>query len=310
MSILNPKYRLIETDYVDIPPLKNFFSKYIPPMPRVYRIQALRDLPRIGVKAGDLGGYVESESNLSHSGDCWIFDEAKVYFNVQVRGNAQIRGKAVLAQYHLRVEGNAVVIDGRIETDWYAEYYYSQSLLISGFAHLDGDFRCTASGEIGGAATVLGKVQLKREIDLFGNAQICDEAILDGKVRVYGNAIISGKAAIRGRNEISGFAKVKGNAILAGRTKLSGSVCLLGKANVSGKQALRQGVISAMYPPRPRPIVALAYDKAIQAFYLAQLAENGRCSVTALQRQFQLGFNRAIALNAKLDEIFGDKNEK
>ena len=32
----------------------------------LYRIRALRDIPEIDVKAGDLGGYVESENNLSH----------------------------------------------------------------------------------------------------------------------------------------------------------------------------------------------------------------------------------------------------
>jgi len=33
----------------------------------LHRIRALRDIPRYDVKAGDLGGYIESEANLSQS---------------------------------------------------------------------------------------------------------------------------------------------------------------------------------------------------------------------------------------------------
>lgn len=42
----------------------------------LHRIEALQDFN--GVKAGDLGGYVESEANLRHNGDCWIFGNAKI----------------------------------------------------------------------------------------------------------------------------------------------------------------------------------------------------------------------------------------
>lgn len=68
------------------------------------RIKALVDLPRRGVKAGDLGGYIESEDNLSHEGECWVTEGAVVYENAQVTGDAYIDGFA-------RVYGNAVVTD-------------------------------------------------------------------------------------------------------------------------------------------------------------------------------------------------------
>ena len=32
----------------------------------------------VNVKEGDIGGYIESEDNLSQAGTCWIYDEAKV----------------------------------------------------------------------------------------------------------------------------------------------------------------------------------------------------------------------------------------
>lgn len=45
----------------------------------LHRIQALRDIPRHGVKAGDLGGWIEGVRNLSQFGDCWVADDAKVF---------------------------------------------------------------------------------------------------------------------------------------------------------------------------------------------------------------------------------------
>ncbi|WP_375679724.1 hypothetical protein [Bartonella sp. AP7XZML] len=43
----------------------------------LYRIRALKDFG--DVKKGDLGGFVESERNLSHDDNCWVGDEAWVY---------------------------------------------------------------------------------------------------------------------------------------------------------------------------------------------------------------------------------------
>ena len=40
----------------------------------LYRIQALRDFSN--VKKGDLGGWVETEYNLSHNGNAWVFGDA------------------------------------------------------------------------------------------------------------------------------------------------------------------------------------------------------------------------------------------
>ena len=58
----------------------------------LHRIQALRDFGK--VKAGDLGGYIEKESNLSHRGNCWVDDDAKVYGSARVFGNARVYDNA------------------------------------------------------------------------------------------------------------------------------------------------------------------------------------------------------------------------
>ena len=43
----------------------------------LHRIKALRDFN--DVKAGDLGGWVESEDNLSQYEKCWLCDNARIY---------------------------------------------------------------------------------------------------------------------------------------------------------------------------------------------------------------------------------------
>ena len=58
----------------------------------LHRIKALRDSS--GAKRGDLGGFLESEDNLSHQGDCWVSGDAKVFEDAKVYGNAQVYGNA------------------------------------------------------------------------------------------------------------------------------------------------------------------------------------------------------------------------
>ena len=66
------------------------------------RIIALKDFGNI--KAGEKGGFVEKEENLSHENDCWVFDNAKVYGNAKVWGDAKVYGYA-------EVWGDAEVYD-------------------------------------------------------------------------------------------------------------------------------------------------------------------------------------------------------
>lgn len=73
----------------------------------LHRIKALRDFGDI--KTGDIGGFIENEINLSHEGDCWVyngakvFDCAQVYENAKVSDNAEVFGNA-------RVSGNNTVL--------------------------------------------------------------------------------------------------------------------------------------------------------------------------------------------------------
>ena len=56
----------------------------------LYRIQALKSFGV--VREGDLGGWVEKESNLSQDGNAWIFGDAEVYGDAEVSGNAMVFG--------------------------------------------------------------------------------------------------------------------------------------------------------------------------------------------------------------------------
>lgn len=114
---MEKKYKLIEGSR---------FWQYGRPL---YRIQALRDFS--DVKKGDLGGFVESEGNLSQEGDCWIYDMAqameksrveddaclrdcsKMYGSSLLKDKAQLQGCARMIQYACLAD-NAVAIDTEI----------------------------------------------------------------------------------------------------------------------------------------------------------------------------------------------------
>ncbi len=62
----------------------------------LHRIKALRNFGF--VQAGELGGFIEKEDNLSHEGNAWVFGNAKVYGNARIRENAQVYGNAYINQ--------------------------------------------------------------------------------------------------------------------------------------------------------------------------------------------------------------------
>lgn len=71
----------------------------------LHRIQAVRDFA--DVKAGDLGGFVESTSNLSQSGNCWIYDNACVFGNASVSIDAKVKDHAVVYNTYANAPGDS-----------------------------------------------------------------------------------------------------------------------------------------------------------------------------------------------------------
>ena len=62
------------------------------------QIRALKDIERLGIKKGDLGGWVQSELNLSQEGNAWVYGDALVYGDARVYGDAWVYGNARVEQ--------------------------------------------------------------------------------------------------------------------------------------------------------------------------------------------------------------------
>ena len=98
---------------------------------KLFRIKALIDFG--DVKAGELGGYVEKEENVSQADNAWVSGDAEVFGNARVCGDAWVCGNA-------RVCGNAWVcgnarVSGNAWVSGDADY-----ALVQGFGT---EFRCT-----------------------------------------------------------------------------------------------------------------------------------------------------------------------
>ena len=72
----------------------------------VYQIVAVKDFG--DVENGDIGGWIETESNLSHDGECWVFDSAIAMKNARVCCNAQLTDSSIASGSCL-VSGSATV---------------------------------------------------------------------------------------------------------------------------------------------------------------------------------------------------------
>ena len=118
----------------------------------LHRIKALKDFGN--VKKGELGGYVESERNLSQEGNCWVCGNAKVCGDAEVCGNAKVCGDA-------KVCGNAWVF---------------------GNAEVYGNAKVYGNAWVFGNAEVYGNAKVYGNAWVYGNAEVC------GNARVYGDA--------------------------------------------------------------------------------------------------------------------------
>lgn len=133
---MDRKYELLKDNYI------NYEGKIL------YRIRALRDFSN--VKAGDVGGYVQSEDNLSHKGDCWVYYNAKVFNSAKIHDNAKVRGNA----------------------------------------QIYGDAEVFGSARIHGNAKIYDEAGIFDNATVFENARVCNNARIKYNARVYGNAKI------------------------------------------------------------------------------------------------------------------------
>ena len=118
----------------------------------LHRIVALRDFG--SVKKGDKGGWIEKEENLSHEGNCWVYDEARVSGNAKVCDNAKIYDD-VIVYNNARVCNNAKIYDHVISCG--NSYVY-------GNAAIYGKITISGSTEISGFVEVVGEAKIYNAI--------------------------------------------------------------------------------------------------------------------------------------------------
>jgi len=133
---------------------------------KVFQIKALIEIKQLGIETGDLGGFIEKESNLSQQNNAWVYGNAQVYGDAWVSGDALVCDNA-------RVSGNAHVFG---------------DAQVCGNARVSGDAQVYGDAWVYGNAQVSSNAQVYGDARVYGNAQVSDNALVYGNARVYGNA--------------------------------------------------------------------------------------------------------------------------
>lgn len=198
---IDEKTGLIFEKYVEIKNFKTTDVKYIIlkddehfVYPGTYRIKAIKSFG--DVEEGDIGGYVRSEKNLSHSGFSWVYDNAVVKDDAIVKDDAKIMGTSVISD-NAKVYGNAVV-NGNSKIDNFSQVFENATVE---------NARITNSSRAYGSSTVTGSTMFNSS-RVYGNAGV-SESGLSGNCEIYDNAAVY-------RSSINNLAKVYGDAELIG----------------------------------------------------------------------------------------------
>lgn len=92
----------------------------------LHRIRATKSFG--GVQAGELGGYIENENNLSQEGDAWVYGNARVYDSAWVCGSAQVYGNArVCGDAYIQSTRNYFVAGPLGSRDAFTTFYRTKS---------------------------------------------------------------------------------------------------------------------------------------------------------------------------------------
>ena len=105
---------------------------------KLFQIKALISFG--DVEVGELGGYIEKEENLSQTGDAWVSDDACVFGNARVSGDACVSGDAWVS------DDACVSGDARVSDD----------ACVSGNAWVSGDARVSGDACVSGDDCVSG----------------------------------------------------------------------------------------------------------------------------------------------------------
>ena len=163
----------------------------------LYRIRALKDFTTIdGVEvcAGDCGGRVGGEYNLSQNGNCWITSKCSVYDNAKICDDCLVAG-------HAFVSGNA---------------------LLKGKVHIDEDSSVTDN------AVLTGNINVKGDVCIYDNAYLNGNINIEGKCRISDNAHLDGNINIEGKCIIWGDCDLSGNITIESECYICDDVSVKG----------------------------------------------------------------------------------
>lgn len=173
---------------------------------KLYRIRALKTFQTNDgktVNKGDLGGYISNEACLSHKGNCWVGDKAKVamddYRVKDVSKDCVVTGNALVC-------GNAVI---------------ENSKEISGNCQIRGNTTVILS-KVSDNAVVRGNATVINNSFIRDNSCITGDAFVE-TVNALDSAKIDGKAIVRG-GTISDKVKISGCHLYA--TSVSDNVVI------------------------------------------------------------------------------------
>ncbi|MDO5099019.1 MAG: hypothetical protein Q4D85_09710 [Corynebacterium sp.] len=199
----------------------------------LHRIRTLKDIPAVGAKAYDIGGWIESPHNLPYGiNPGWVTDDAKVY------GAAQITTGAVIG-------GQAEALD---------EVLIANKSVVGDNARIHGWSQVLEGGRVGGNAQVHGRATVKHHAQLFDNAEAYDDAVIADGARVYGNSRVFGFAHVSGNVDVKDFARVWGHArvvegMIYDDAQVSGTARVTGFAHVlSSAEVTHSSHIFTLYP--------------------------------------------------------------
>ena len=194
----------------------------------VYRIVALIDFG--DVEKGDIGGWIQSEDNLSQYGNCWIYGDAVVCEGARVLNNAKVFNDAIVSEHATITEDAKVYNDARV-------YGYSK---IKNNANVFNNASVYDYAVVSGSASVLNYA------DIHGHALI-DEYAHVRHIEVSGDAVIKGNANIRGNGHICDKALICDHAIIdctgtyahiGGATMIELRANIIGKVTIDGESII------------------------------------------------------------------------
>lgn len=173
---------------------------------KVYRIKAIRSFGNIC--RGDLGGFVQSEQNLSQEGDCWVADNAKVYENARIIGS-------VLVDKDACINGNVYIYgtNGPIHISDYTEIT-GNTIIGNDTPNAYSSIKISGNTQISGNTKILSiRNIIIRDSIIFGDTEIrssidsisikCNSILVDAHITKSTDILIIGP--IGSRNSITTF---------------------------------------------------------------------------------------------------------